>query len=443
MQPECFQAALNDGMKFKVLSDGSITSPIGFVAAGMNAGIKKSFRKLDVSLIYSEARAVSAGMFTTNRVKAWPLLYDLRVIKAKHHRAIFANSGNANCFNGRTGQEAVSVSLNLLSRGLKVPKREVLLASTGVIGRSFPIQKIRKVIPKLIQNLSKAGGHNAACGILTTDTHPKEIAVRFQIDRKPVTIAAMAKGAGMVYPDMNEMGIRKGNSGHHALPACRQARSACRQATMLCFMTTDLNISKPLLGRALSYAVDESFNKIAIDNDRSTNDTVLILANGLAGNRRIVSQDQRFQAFQDALVYLCSSLARSLARDGEGVTHVCEVVVKGAHNRAEAERLCQQISASMLFKTMLAGSDPNWGRIMSSIGASGVVFSPKLNLAFDGVPILLNGREVVHNKGRIRRILRKKEFCLEINLKSGKYQERFWTTDLTKFYVWINSRYST
>ena len=417
-------------MSFKVLSNGSVTSPEGFLASGMNARIKKSSRKLDVSLIYSETPAVSAGTFTTNRVKAWPLLHDLRIIRNRYHRVIFSNSGNANCFNGKTGEQAVLVSLNLLSKKFRIPKSQIFLASTGIIGRAFPIDRIEKAIPSLTKSLSKDGGHDAARGILTTDTHPKEIAIRFLIDRKPVTLAAMAKGAGMVYPDMNATGIRNGSLKD-------------RHATMLCFLTTDLHISKSMLQKALSYAVGETFNKIVIDNDQSTNDTVLILANGEARNKKITTADKRFRLFQAALVHVCEFIAKGLVRDGEGVTHVCEVMVKGARNSEEGRRLCDTISSSMFFKTMLAGEDPNWGRLMGSVGASGVRFSPKLDISFEGVPILLNGKEKISNKGRLRRILKKKEFRLEINLKSGKHQERFWTTDLTKFYVWINSRYST
>ena len=413
-------------MSFKVLSDGSVTSPEGFVASGMNAHIKKNSRKFDVSLIYSEAPAVSAGTFTTSRVKAWPLLHDLKIIRGRYHRLIFSNSGNANCFNGETGKRAVAVSLDLLSRKFKVPKRQIFLASTGIIGRAFPIERIEKAIPELSKNLSKSGGHDAARGILTTDTHPKEIAVRFSVDRKAVTLAGMAKGAGMVYPDMNATGIRKG-----------------WHATMLCFLTTDLNISKSMLQKAVSHAVDKTFNKIVIDNDQSTNDTVLILANGKTKNKKITSEDKKFRLFQEALTYVCTHIAKGLVRDGEGVTHVCEVVVKGAKSPEEARRLCDKISSSLLFKTMLAGEDPNWGRLVGSVGASGVAFSPALNISFDGVPILANGRERARNKSKIRKILKKKEFKLEVNLKNGRHEERFWTTDLTKFYVWINSRYST
>ena len=413
-------------MSFKVVPDGSVTTPEGFVASGMNAGIKKSFRKFDVSFLFSEAPAVSAGTFTTNRVKAWPLIHDLKVIRGKHHRVIFSNSGNANCFNGASGKKAVEVSLGLISKKLKVPKTQIFVASTGVIGRAFPIDKFRSAIPQLIDSLSKDGGHNAARGILTTDTHPKEIAVRFMVDGKPVTLAGMAKGAGMVYPDMNATGIRRA---HHA--------------TMLCYLTTDLKISKPLLQKALSIAVDRSFNKIVIDNDQSTNDMVLVLANGKAGNQMLTKPDKRFKVFQEALNFVCDHIAKDLAKDGEGVTHICEVIVKGAKTQEEARRLCDKISCSMLFKTMLAGGDPNWGRVMGSVGASGVAFSQRLNVSFDGIPILVNGKERLSNRNRLRQILKKKEYRMEVNLKSGRFSERYWTTDLTKFYVWINSTYST
>ncbi|HLD56410.1 MAG TPA: bifunctional ornithine acetyltransferase/N-acetylglutamate synthase, partial [Candidatus Omnitrophota bacterium] len=210
------------------------------------------------------------------------------------------------------------------------------------------------------------------------------------------------------------------------------------------YLTTDLNISKTLLQQALSEAVNATFNKMVIDNDQSTNDMVLILANGKAKNKKITSlKDPNFLIFLGPLAFVCNRLVKELVRDGEGVTHVCNVVVRGAKTQEEASRLCRQICSSMLFKTMLAGEDPNWGRIMSSIGASQVDFSPKLDISFDGVPILNNGVEVLKNKQRLRKILKKKKFCLEINLKKGKFSERYWTTDLTKFYVWINSRYST
>ena len=417
-------------MKFQVLVDGSVTDPKGYLASGMHCRIKTSFRKPDVALIRSVRPAVAAGTFTTNSVKAWPLLYDLKIMRRPHHRVIFANSGNANCFNGPMGKRAVSETVRMLSSLLHVPKSEIFVASTGIIGRRFPIEKVRKAIPKLIRDLAPDGGHLAARGILTTDTIPKEIAVRFEIDHQPVTLAVMAKGAGMVEPQMNGSGIWAGGlKGSHA--------------TMLCFLTTDLHISKPMLQRAVEYAVEKTFNRLVIDNDRSTNDMVLILANGEAGNKKITVPDSRFKLFQEALVYVLECTALNLAKDGEGVKHVCEVVVTGAKNRSEAERLGRQISTSMLFKTMLAGEDPNWGRLMGCVGASSVSYSPALDISFDGIPVLRNGREQSSNIRNVRHVLQKKEFRLVVNLKEGKSSDRFWATDLTKFYVWINSTYST
>jgi glutamate N-acetyltransferase/amino-acid N-acetyltransferase len=412
---------------FKVIADGSVTSPQGFLASGMHAGIKKNARKYDASLIYSEMPAVSAGVFTTNRVKAWPLYHDIKIIRQPFHRSILANSGNANCFNGAGGKTAVATTLALAAKCLKVRTDEIFVSSTGIIGREFPTLKLEQAIPALVQNLSAVGGHDAARGILTTDTRAKEIAVRFTIDGKEVTVGAMAKGAGMLYPKMNQ-------TGNSARP---------KHATMLCYITTDLNISKTMLQRALSFASDETFNRIAIDNDQSTNDTVLILANGKAGNRKIVSGDKRFQLFQAALKYACSHIARELVKDGEGVTHACELVVKGARNPQEARRLCERIATSMLVKTMFAGGDPNWGRLLCCVGSSEVSFSDSLDVSFDGVPILKNGREISRNKSKLRKTLQKKEFNLTIDLKSGRHESRYWMCDLTKFYVWINSTYSS
>ncbi len=414
-------------MPFKIVPNGSVSSPEGFLASGMHAGIKKSFRKYDVSLIYSENPAVSAGTFTTNRVKAWPLYHNIRVMKNRFHRVVFANSGNANCFNGLSGKSAVTKTLALVSKHLKVSKNQIFVASTGIIGRAFPMAKIEPAIPILVENLSREGGHDAARGILTTDTRPKELAVRFTIDGKTVTVAGMAKGAGMLYPHMTV-------DGKPEVP---------KHATMLCYLTTDLNISKAMLNEALLSATEASFNRIAIDNDMSTNDMVIILANGRAKNRKIVSCDERFERFQRALNIVCTHIAKEMVKDGEGVTHTCELLVKGARSGVEARKVCERIATSMLVKTMFAGGDPNWGRLLCCVGSADVSFSEKLDISFDGVWILKNGRELVQNKSKLRQILKKKEFLLTIDLKSGRGEERFWMADLTKFYVWINSSYSS
>ena len=284
-----------------------------------------------------------------------------------------------------------------------------------------------------LKQLSKEGGADAARGILTTDTIPKEFAVRFRIGGKQVTLGGIAKGSGMVHP-------------HMALPGRQERASSStgeRHATMLCFLTTDLAISKPMLKEALSQVTNRTFNNIAIDNDMSTNDMAVVLANGLAGNPHIDHHGKSFDTFVKALHSVCSHLARELVKDGEGVRHVCEIFVKGAKTPEEARAAAKQIATSMLVKTMLTGEDPNWGRVVAAIGASGVEFSKSLDISFDGIYILRNGRYLVWNKSKIRKVLHKKEFVLQVDLKKGVCEETFLTTDLTKFYVWINAAYSS
>ena len=410
-------------MAWQLIKNGGVTSPKGFLASGMRCGFKPLTRKFDCSLIVSEKPATSAGVFTVNQAKAWPLLYNQSVILKPKHRAILANSGNANCFNGESGKRAVRSSLKLLSTTLKMKKEEIILASTGIIGKPFPIEKLEAAVPVLVNQLSKAGGADAARGILTTDTYPKEIAVRFRIGSKKITLGAMAKGAGMVFPHMTLTGER--------------------HATMLCFLTTDLAISKLMLAQALAEATDRTFNHIAIDNDMSTNDMVVVLANGLAKNEPIIKPDRSFEAFKKVLTDVCAHIARELVRDGEGVRHVCEISVQGAKTREDAKLVGKQIATSMLVKTMFAGEDPNWGRVVAAVGASGAQFSKDLDVAFDGVYILKNGKGLLRNRSQVRKVLQKKEFVLQVNLKKGSIEERFFTSDLTKFYVWINSRYSS
>ncbi|PIQ87498.1 MAG: bifunctional ornithine acetyltransferase/N-acetylglutamate synthase [Candidatus Omnitrophica bacterium CG11_big_fil_rev_8_21_14_0_20_45_26] len=410
-------------MHITEIKDGSVTSPLGFLASGMRAGIKKSKRKFDSSLIFSAAPAISAGVFTTNKAKAWPLLYNESILSRSTHRAILANSGNANCFNGEIGRKTVQASVKLAAAKLKVKQQDVLVASTGIIGKAFPLEKFKAAIPVLVKKLSQAGGLDAAKGILTTDTVEKQMAVQFHIGGKLVTMGAMAKGAGMVYP-------------HMVLPGKRHA-------TMLCFVTTDLAISKSMLRRALDGAVQKTFNNIAIDNDISTNDMVLVLANGVAGNVRITGPGQSLDLVEAAMTHLFAYLSREMVKDGEGVQHVCEIRVKGARSQAEARKAASQIGTSMLVKTMFAGEDPNWGRVVAAVGASQVSFSKQLDISFDGIYILKNGKELTRNRSKTRLVLKKKMFVLQVDLKKGPFEETFLTTDLTKFYVWINSAYST
>lgn len=401
---------------FEKRRGGSVTTPLGFAASGIHSGIKVK-KKFDSSLIFSRVKAVAAGTFTKNRAKAWPVLHSMKTIEWPCHRAILASSGNANCFNGPAGKLAVEESVQAVAKLLRVDPGEVLIAQTGLIGMRFPLHRFKRALPKLVKRLSRDGGHAAAKGILTTDLRPKEVALSFHLGSKRVTIGATAKGAGMVHPNM---------------------------ATMLCFITTDVRITHRLLRRALRRAVDETFNRIAIDNDQSTNDTVLILANGEAGNSTITKVDRRYRLFRDALEEVCRYIARELVRDGEGVTKVCTLHISGAKRPTEAERAARQIATSMLFKTMLAGADPNWGRLVAAIGASGVAFDPNhLDISFNQVSVLSHGKLRVSNLPRARRVLAKREFDILIGLGKGHARAEFITSDLTQKYVAINSSYSS
>ncbi len=395
---------------------GTVTTPVGFYASGMHAGIKKKKKKFDCSLIVSRVTALAAGTFTTNRVKAWPVLHSMKAIQAPRHRAIMASSGNANCMNGPKGRHAVEDCVREAARHLNVGEEEVLIAQTGLIGVPFPVTRFKHAIPRLVHKLSKDGGHAAAKGILTTDLSTKEVALSFNLGDKKVTIGACAKGAGMVHPNM---------------------------ATMLCFITTDVAITKPILRRAIRHAVDDTFNKIAIDNDMSTNDMVLVLANGEAGNPLIQKVDRDYRMFRDVLEEVCRIIAYELVKDGEGVTHVCTLRVAGATNPTEAEKAARQIANSMLFKTMLAGSDPNWGRIVAAVGASGISFDPDhLNISFGNVNVVHNGRLRALNLPKARRILQRQNYTIDVSIGKGRGRAQFITSDLTTKYVLINASYS-
>lgn len=395
---------------------GTVTTPQGFVASGVHVGIKKNKKKYDTSLILSKIPAIAAATFTTNKVKAWPVLHSMKAISASRHRAILASSGNANCVNGLNGKHAVEESVRETAKLLNIAEEEILIAQTGLIGVPFPINRFKRGIPKLIKRLSTDGGRAAARGIMTTDLTVKEVALSFNLGEKRITIGAIGKGAGMVHPNM---------------------------ATMLCFITTDVAISKPLLKRALRHAVDDTFNKIAIDNDMSTNDMVLILANGKAGNHSIQKIDKEYRLFRECLEAVCRLMAYEMVKDGEGVTHVCTLRVSGAKNPTEAEKAARQVGNSMLFKTMLAGADANWGRIVAAIGASGVDFkTDHLNISFGGAHVVSGGKLRVLNLPKARRILQRKEYVIDIIIGKGRGRAEFVTSDLTTKYVLINGSYS-
>ncbi|OQA56296.1 MAG: Arginine biosynthesis bifunctional protein ArgJ [Candidatus Omnitrophica bacterium ADurb.Bin277] len=401
---------------WKKEKNGSVTTPVGFVANGLHAGIKKKKKRYDVSLIFSKTPCVAAGTFTTNRAKAWPVLRSMKAINAPRHHAILGTSGNANCLNGPIGKKAVDELVWETAKCLDVLPGEVLIAQTGIIGVPFPITRVKRAIPKLVARLSEKGGHGAAKGILTTDLSEKEIALSVEIGGRKVTIAACAKGAGMVHPNM---------------------------ATMLCFITTDCAITKPMLRRAVRHAADDTFNQMAIDNDMSTNDMVLCLANGMAHNPTITKVGRDYWMFREALEEVMRYIAYEMVKDGEGVTHVCKLRVSGAKTPTDAERAARQIANSMLFKTMLAGSNPNWGRIAAAVGASGVDFNPNhLSISFGDAEVVHLGKLRVLNLPKARKILQKKEYTIDVKIGKGRGRAEFVTSDLTTKYVLINAAYS-
>lgn len=400
-----------------VQKKGNVTSPKGFSASGMHAGIKKSKKKYDVSLIYSKKPCVAAATFTTNKVKAWPVLYSMKAIKsAQKHHAFLASSGNANCVNGKRGKDSVLESVEVAAKALRITKEEIIIAQTGLIGVPFPTTCFKRAIPTLVKKLSLKGGRNAAKGIMTTDTKTKEVAVSFSLGKKKVTIGAMSKGAGMIHPGMG---------------------------TMLCFITSDVSITKQLLRRALKQAVDESFNKMSIDNDMSTNDMASVLANGASGAKTINKVGKEYNLFRDALTEVCQVMAHKMVDDGEGVGHVCRLEISGAKNVRDAEKAARHIANSMLFKTMLTGADPNWGRIIAAIGASGVDFKmEQVDVVVGNVMIVKQGKLRALSLPKARKVLSKREYGIHVVIGKGRGRSKFLTSDLTVKYVQINAEYS-
>ena len=401
---------------------GGVTSPKGFLASGVCCGIKKSGKK-DLALLYSQVPAEASGAFTTNSFAASPVRVSKRHLTARLHQAIIVNSGNANCANGRVGDRDAERMAHLAAKVLFLADEAVLVASTGIIGERLPIEKIGKAMPELVEGLSSRNGPLFAQTIITTDTVAKECCVKASIDGSLVTIGGAAKGVGMIYPLLE----------------------TARHATMLCFITTDANISPSMLDRALGEAADGSFNMISVDGDMSTNDSLFILANALAGNKRIERADKYFIVFKDALRLLAQNLAVQIVSDGEGATKIIEVTVKGASHEVDARNIARKITASNLLKTCVYGEDPNWGRVIASMGASGSRFDPsKVDVYFSGTKVLAHGSRVEGiNKGELRKLFKKDTIYIKVDLKSGSQSATAWTCDLSEEYVQINSAYST
>jgi glutamate N-acetyltransferase/amino-acid N-acetyltransferase len=393
--------------------DGGITAVPGILAAGLHAGIKPPPAR-DLALVYSSNPATAAGVFTTNRIVGAPVKVTRERIRSGVAQAIVASSGCSNVATGEQGIRDAREMTEIVAKHLRIPDERVLIASTGVIGRYLPMEKIRPALPKLVKGLSPEGSRAAAEGIMTTDTHPKEAALRVEIGGRRVTIGGIAKGTGMIHPMM---------------------------ATMFCFVATDLSVEREGLQGAIRRAVTGSFNRISVDGDRSTSDTVIVLANGLAENRALARGDRRLRPFQQALDALTQRLAVMLVKDGEGATVVIDVRVRGAKTRGDAELAARSIANSNLFKTAMAGRDPNWGRVMSALGAAGIAVQE------DRVAIWY-GEEQVAAGGRLREGVRwdrvkaelaKPEVSVTVDLGLGSAQDHIWTCDLTTDYVKINT----
>lgn len=400
--------------------DGGVTAAKGFQAAGIYAGIKKD--KKDMALIYSEVPCVAAGTFTTNIVKAAPVKWDMDVVyNYQNAQAVIANSGVANACTGEEGMGYCWDTAEVAGKLLHIDPKAVLVASTGVIGKQLPMEPIKEGIKKMIPLLSESieAGTLAAESIMTTDTVKKEVAVTLEIGGKTVTIGGMCKGSGMIHPNM---------------------------CTMLSFVTTDAAISKEMLQKALSADIKDTYNMVSVDGDTSTNDTVLLLANGMAGNPIISEENQDYKLFLEALNYVNTCLAKKIAGDGEGATALFEVRVTGAQSKEQAVTLSKSIITSSLTKAAIFGHDANWGRILCAMGYSGAVFDPeKVDLFFESeagkLQIIENGVALDYSEEEATAILSKQEVTAIADIKMGGESATAWGCDLTFDYVKINADY--
>ncbi len=401
--------------------EGGVIAAKGFKAAGIFAGIRK--KKKDMALIYSEVPCKAAGTFTTNIVKAAPVKWDMEMVKnSPYVQAVVVNSGVANTCTGLTGMNYCKDMAVTTGSCLNIPAESVLVASTGLIGKQIPIDKIKLGIQNLVPILGSSleDGLLAAESILTTDTKSKEFAVTIELGGKPVVIGGMCKGSGMIHPDM---------------------------CTMLSFITTDVAISKELLQEALSEDIKSTYNMISVDGDTSTNDTVLLLANGMAENPEITEKNEDYEKFYKALNYVNTFFAKRIAEDGEGATSLFEVKVINAKNKEQAIKLSKSIISSNLTKAAIFGHDINWGRILCAMGYSGADFDPdQVDLYFESsagkIKLLENGIEAVYKKDIAFEILSKSGITITADIKMGCSQATAWGCDLTYDYVRINAEYA-
>ncbi|MCX7708934.1 MAG: bifunctional glutamate N-acetyltransferase/amino-acid acetyltransferase ArgJ [Clostridia bacterium] len=394
--------------------DGGVTSPKGFKATGVACGLKKNGNK-DLAIVCSDVPAAAAGVFTTNVVKGHSLQLTMENIKKGVAKAVVINSGNANACVGEQGLKDAREMASCAAALLDCPADSILVGSTGVIGMPLNMEAVRSGIRAAAASLSYEGGHSAEEAIMTTDLIPKEAAVEFEIQGKKVTLGGMAKGSGMIHPNM---------------------------ATMIGVISTDAKISKELLDKALKEVTGFTFNRVSVDGDTSVCDKVLILANGMAENPEIQSEGDDYKKFKDALEYVCTHLARLIAKDGEGATKLVEIAVDGAATKEDAYKIVCSVAKSPLVKTAIFGEDANWGRIFTAAGYSGASFNPDLvDIYIGDLKVCSSGIALKFDEDKAKEILKEKEVKIRIALKDGTASDRMWTCDFSYDYVKINGSY--
>lgn len=401
--------------------DGGVTAAKGFEAAGAEAAIKYQNRK-DMAMVYSKVPCKAAGTFTTNVVKAAPVLWDRDIVtNSEYAQAVVVNAGIANACTGKQGLDYCRREAEVTGRLLGIPAEAVLVGSTGVIGMQLPMDRIEAGIAKLVEAKSDTleAGHTAACSIMTTDTISKEIAVSFELDGKEITVGGMSKGSGMIHPNM---------------------------CTMLAYITTDMAISKELLQEALSTSVADTFNMITVDGDTSTNDTCLVMANGMAGNTEVTQKGEAYDKFFEALNYVCTYLAKKMAGDGEGATKLFEAKVVNARSKEDARTLSRAIVGSNLSKAAIYGCDANFGRFLCAMGYSGAQFDQNdVELFFESengrLQVFDHGTPIVFDEEKALQIMKADAVTVYVDMHEGEAEATAWGCDLTYDYVKINADY--
>ncbi|MEE8413694.1 MAG: bifunctional glutamate N-acetyltransferase/amino-acid acetyltransferase ArgJ [Dehalococcoidales bacterium] len=401
------------GIEF--INRGTVTSPRGFVAGATHAGIKKDPVSLDLGILSSEASCATAGMFTQTRIISAPVRLDRQRLQEGRATAIVTNSGCSNSYTGEQGMADAIEMAALAAEGIGIDAEEVLVASTGVTGQLLPMELIKSGISQVI--LDSDGGHDLARAIMTTDTVPKEAAVFVKAGDIEFTIGGVAKGSGMIHPNM---------------------------ATMFCFLTTDAAVELGFLKSALQKAMSLSLHMITIDGDTSPSDTVVLMANGLAGNEVIIAGNRQAEIFQEALNEICIFFAKALARDGEGATRLIEVTVNGGLNDREAGLAARSVVSSTLVKTAVYGGDPNWDRIIMALSNSGAeIDESKIDLTIGDVPMLKNSKPLTFSEARVIAALKQDVVPIAINFNLGTGSATAWGCDMSEAYVTINSEYMT